>query len=107
MNELPVIFRMSEGEVTAVFPTLPWDGNGNSLTVYAHIGQHGGASWGWYFRTRKARPDDYADLLAELTAIYGRSHGPDDPAYSLRVYQRMTPQHRKAFNAEVARLRHA
>lgn len=56
------------------------------------------------FRTRKARPDDYADLLAELTAIYGRSNGPDDPAYSLRVYQRMTPQPRKAFNAEVARL---
>lgn len=105
VETLPVIFRKSEGEVTAVFPTLPHDQTGRHLTVYAHVGQHGGAAWNWYSRTKAARPDEYADLLAELEGIYGRSMGPGDPVYRLQVYQRMTPAHRKAFEAEMQRLR--
>lgn len=74
METLPVIFRAErsgdfEGEITAVFPTLPWDNSGN-LTTYAHMGQHSGGSMGWYYETRPARPAEYASLLAELRAIY-------------------------------------
>jgi len=111
MEKLPVIFRRPRGKaafandgVTAVFPTLPQDTAGRLLTVYAHVGQHGGASFGWYTETRAAKPEEYADLLRELQGIYGKSHGEGDLAFELVPYRRMTAQHRKAFNAEVRRL---
>lgn len=71
---LPVIFRAersgnSEGEVTAVFPTLPGD-NEYYFLVYAHVGQHGSGSQAWYYGTRPARPEEYAELLQELRDIY-------------------------------------
>ena len=104
MEKLPVIFRKekTDGSVTAVFPTLPADVNGRYFTVYAHIGQHGSGSLGWYNETRAAKPGEYADLLHELRGIYSR---PDDAeAVELVIYQRMTPQHRAAFNAAAREL---
>lgn len=110
METLPVIFRRPRSKaefendgVTAVFPTLPWDSNGTQLTVYAHVGQHGGASFGWYNGTVAAKPEEYADLLRELESIYSDADDPD--AVKLQVYKRMTPQHRAAFNAEARRYR--
>lgn len=75
MEQLPVIFRAERagefaGTVTAVFPTLPDDYLGQKFTVYATIGQHGGACLDWYKATRPARPDEFADLLQELRQIY-------------------------------------
>ncbi len=101
MEKLPVIFRRPRSKsmfeidgVTAVFPTLPWNNSGGDFTIYAHIGQHGGASHGWYYETRAAKPEEYSDLLRELQRIYSR---PDDPeAVELVIYKRMTPQHREA-----------
>lgn len=106
---LPVIFRAEKsgdfkGSVTAVFPTLPADMWGLQLTIYARVGQHGGASLDWYWKTRKARPEEYADLLRELRGIYETSLCPGDPVFSLKVYQKMTPQHRDAFRAEADRV---
>lgn len=75
MESLTVIFRADKagrhkGEVTAIFPTLPWN-NAGDLTAYAHIGQHGAASLAWYYAdTRPARPDEFAPLLRELQQIY-------------------------------------
>ena len=107
---LPVIFRTGKSadtreEVTAVFPTLPWDENGRELTVYAHVGQHGGASFGWYQGTRAAKPEEYAALLTELRGIYGESLAPGDSVYTLRVAARMSRHHRAAFESEVQRVR--
>lgn len=76
MNTLRVIFRAEKsGEVVAVFPDTqgrsdPNRRGANRLTCYAHIGQHGDASVGWYRTTRPASPDEYAHLLAELRGIY-------------------------------------
>jgi hypothetical protein len=105
-EELPVIFRAErtkDGGVTAVFPTLPQDMGGRYFTVYAHVGQHGGGGFDWYHKTRAAKPEEYADLLAELRDIYERSHGPGDSVYRLKVYQRYSATHRTAFRKEARR----
>lgn len=90
-QETPVVFRaelnrLFKGDVVAVFPTLPADTIGAQMTCYAHIGQHSGCSFDWYNTTRAARPEEYADLLAELVSI----------GYRLKVYKRITRQHRDA-----------
>ncbi len=73
-DTLPVIFRAEragkfEGQVTAVFPTLPGTNQWNA-TCYAHIGQHGACSREWYLTTRRAAPHELFDLLHELRGIY-------------------------------------
>jgi hypothetical protein len=110
MEKLPVIFRKDRdkrGEVTAIFPTLPADHWGHQVTIYAHTGQHGGASWDWVRRGshRPATHEEYADLLAELRSIYGRALSEGDTTYELVPYRRLTSKHRCAFRAEVNRLR--
>lgn len=104
---LPVIFRVESdataatrrgpgrGYVTAVFPTEPGTPDPWSFTVYAHVGQHSTASKAWYYATKAARPDEFADLLAELRRIY--EHG-DDPV-TLVVTHRFTNHHDKARRA--------
>lgn len=76
-----VLFRVSEDEVTAVFPDDSWSEGGKTVyTCYAHIGQHGSCDRGWYnTKTRAASESEYRDLLAELKLI-----GYDD----LRVMKR-------------------
>jgi hypothetical protein len=71
-ESLPVLFRMGEGECVAVFPTL--EDRPGIVTCYAHIGQHGSCSRDWYFGTKKATPEQYAPLLAELRGIYENPH---------------------------------
>lgn len=82
-ESLPVIFRKARenGEITAIFPMLPYDRHGMLLTCYAHIGQHSGCSLEWYRTTQPASAAEYADLLRELTGVY---HD-----VTLRVLQRM------------------
>lgn len=87
----PVIFRVgkADGEVYALFPTIPSDCEGRFVTCYARVGQHGGADLHGCIRaSRPAKMEEYAGLLIEL-----ESEGYDD----LRVYRRTTPQHREAF----------
>lgn len=88
---LPVIFRKSESEVTAVFPTLPGTDDSTTMTCYAHIGQHGVCSLAWYRETTPARAEEYAPLLAELRSIYERDLG-GKGVQPLRVVQRITPE---------------
>jgi hypothetical protein len=98
---LPVIFRReTAGSIIAFFPTLPEDVNGRYLTCYAHLGQHSGASFDYYRGTKRATPNERQDLLRELRGIYER-----DGDCRLVIYERMTPQHRAAFNAAVAAYR--
>lgn len=108
MQSLPVIFRAErsgpfKGDVTAVFPTCPADYAGRQMTCYAHVGQHGGCSFDWYRGTRPAKPEEFADLLAELRTIYGRDGGLNDPPIVLRVARRITAMHRREFEADVQR----
>jgi hypothetical protein len=66
-----VIFRADrrkDFEVTAMLPDQ--SANQGRLCYYAHIGQHGEASYAWYHTTRAATPKEYAPLLAELRRIY-------------------------------------
>lgn len=98
----PVLFRIErrkDGEVTAVFPCEPWDRGGLIMSCYAHVGQHGGCSFGWYNSTkhRAAKPEEYAALKAELEA--------KPYEYNLKVYKRMTRGLRDKFEKEFKRLR--
>ncbi len=94
----PVVFRAErsgpcKGDVTAVFPTIPADYAGREMTCYAHIGQHSGCSFGWYLKTRAAKPAEYADLLKELASI----------GYRPKVYRRITRALRQAYEDEIQR----
>ena len=101
-HETPVLFRIERrkgGEVTAVFPCEPDDMSGDSMTCYAHIGQHGGCSFEWLANGnhRRATPEEFADLKRELeSAPYG---------YRLKVYKRRQPWMREAFESEIRRLK--
>lgn len=97
--ETPVLFRMDRHgkhrEVTAVFPTQPADISGAAMSCYAHIGQHGACCREWLQSTRPAKPDEYADLKAELEAV--------PYEYRLKVYRRITPQLHDVFRAALRR----
>jgi hypothetical protein len=91
----PVIFKLCEGEPTAIFPTLAGAvGQPDTMTCYAHIGQHGIASRAWVASAPPARPDEYRDLLKELRAI-----GYDD----LVIRRRMTDSDHRARLADLIR----
>ncbi len=66
---LPVLFRMIRGELLALFPTEKWNDRGD-ITCYARVGQHGAASSFMTSAGRRAKPEEYADLLTELRGIY-------------------------------------
>jgi len=63
------------------------------MTCYAHIGQHASCSYEWYWTTRPAKPDEYADLLAELQGIY------DDLVVCRRITSKMRDELRQAERA--------
>lgn len=103
---LPVIFR-NEGtakkpEIVAVFPTEPGTNDPYDFTVYAHLGQHSTGTWPWYAKTKKATPDQYADLLAELRSIYERE---DRDPVTLVVAQRFTKFHHQERRAALRSMR--
>ena len=95
-QETPVLFRVSDGEVTAVFPTDPATVYGYEMTCYAHVGQHSACSYEWYLTTRAATPAEYRALRAELE---GAPFG-----YRLKIYRRIHTKLRDAFLAERTRL---
>jgi hypothetical protein len=69
MEKMPVLFRVGkDDEVTAFFPTH--EANPGCIVCYAHVGQHSEASFRYYHEARLAKPEEYADLLAELRQIY-------------------------------------
>ena len=78
-----VMFRKWQdgGDIDAIFPEISNDDMGYGVMTYSHIGQHSGGDPTYYYgRTVPAKPEEYADLLAELKSI-----GYDD----LRVVKRM------------------
>lgn len=91
----PVIFKLCEGQVTAVFPREPGSYDPWTLTVYAHVGQHGIGSVEWARDARSASPAQYAGLLSELRRI-----GYAD----LKIRRRMTRADHDARRSELRRV---
>ena len=81
--------------ITAVFPCIPADDSGHLMTCYAHLGQHSGCSLQWYHTTRPAKPEEYADLKAELEA--------KPYEYRLDVRQRITSDMHEVRRSEARR----
>ena len=85
-----VIFRKwkDNGDIIAVFPEIPSDTRSWYLCEsYEHVGQHGGCNYQDAIlpQTVPARPDEYQELLQELSEI----------GYNLVVYRRETSQMRE------------
>jgi hypothetical protein len=78
-----VAFRIDKGgEVLAVLPDQ--DANLGSVTLYAHVGQHGEGDLRWiHSRTRVAKPSEYRDLARELRSL----------GYRLRIVKRIARRH--------------
>lgn len=70
-ESVSVIFRTeADGSPVAFFPTLPADRSGELVTCYARLGQHSGASRGYYTTTKPAKPGDALEALRrELRGI--------------------------------------
>ena len=85
-HETPVIFRrFRDGEIIAIFPTLPGTNSPDSCADYVHVGQHGHCDpHAVVGMTARAKPTEYAALFHELTAI----------GYRLKVIQRPSWAHR-------------
>lgn len=86
VETLRVAFRAErsgpfKGDVTAVLPDN--EATPGRIVCYAHVGQHSEGDWGWYYKTRAAKPEEYAFLLRELEQRYA-------PEYDLRVVHRIT-----------------
>ena len=66
-----VVFRrFKEGDVIALFPCMPWNAHGNSITSYMHAGQHAAADYaGVIAGTSPATGEEYRELLAELKSV--------------------------------------
>lgn len=92
----PIVFRVLEGEVIALFPFEPASmiDDGWTCTSYMHVGQHGAADPRLVQRTRLATAREYASLLAELTS---------EP-YNYRV-QALRRFPRNAYNVRRAKIR--
>ena len=56
------------GRVFAFFPYMTFNTVGDR-TSYAHMGQHSACSGAYAKLCKKAKPDEYCELLAELIAI--------------------------------------
>ena len=76
MEKQRVIFRKWKGS-QSVIAFFPDQKDGPYIGSYEHVGQHGKASYP-HPQTEAARPDEYADLMAELRSI----------GYDLRVVKR-------------------
>jgi hypothetical protein len=73
-----VVFRkFKAGDILALFPN-DYEGNGFHLS-YQHVGQHSAADYKAMISASKpAKPEEYADLLAELQSI----------GYDLKIVQK-------------------
>jgi hypothetical protein len=78
-HETPVVFRKygprRGDDVIALFPAEPGTYDPHTCSSYVHIGQHGSADPLLVIkRTRPAKPDEYADLKAELEGAPNLNH---------------------------------
>lgn len=89
--DIPVIFKKVEGTVVACFPTLLGTNDPYTMTSYVHVGQHGSCSTGFVSFSKRAKPEEYADLLSEIKSIY-EAEGED----TIVVVRKQTDKHLQA-----------
>lgn len=63
-----VFYKEKDNTVFAVFPEQMF-GNDNTVTSYAHVGQHSACSKDYYKDLEEASLEEYLDLFEELTSI--------------------------------------
>jgi len=82
MEITTVIYRVfKQGDVIALFPTLPGTADCLTCMSYMHVGQHGAADpYGLISHTRLAAPEEYKNLHRELEYI----------GYKLNVSKKIT-----------------
>lgn len=90
---IPVIIRkFPEGDLIALFPTVPGTSDPGTCLSYATVGQHGVASVDIPQRTKPATTRESRALLKELCRI----------GYKPRLVKRFTATHRRARIAALA-----
>jgi hypothetical protein len=80
-KNLPVVYRMIQGECLAIFPTEP--ARLGTLACYAHIGQHCEVQDAYARSGKPASESEYRELHNELRRIYS-------PEYALTIKKRIT-----------------
>jgi len=92
-----VIFRtFKDGEVIAIFPTIPGTADAGTCTDYVHYGQHGTCiPEGVVNTTRLATEEEYSPLLHELVETVGYG--------DLVIRKKLNPADREARAAELRR----
>ena len=94
-----VLRRYPDGEIIALFPTLPAEEYGYNVTSYVHVGQHGAAEYNYVIsNTRSTHPLDDPDAMALFEEL-------EKIGYRMLVYKRITNKHRAAFHAAQKALR--
>ena len=70
-NMTPIVFRKYENkEIISLFPTIRAGEYDQTVQSYMHFGQHGDADYNFVVsKTKLATPEEYKELLAELTEI--------------------------------------
>ena len=91
----PVIFKLDHGTQSPVafFPQCPGTRDPFTMGCYAHHGQHSSASIEYVVSCKRATPEQYAPLLAELQRI----------GYRLKIRQRVTSHDVAIRRVELAR----
>ena len=90
----PVVFRKmkDEGDIIALFPTLPGTANPLTCLSYQTIGQHGSANYdGVMDQSAPVDYMEYAALLKELERC----------GYRVRIIPRATPQHHEIRKSQI------
>jgi hypothetical protein len=85
--------KFHEGDIIALFPEIPGNSNAQTCMSYQTIGQHGSASVDLSHCTQPAKPEEYAELLAELVKI----------GYDVEICTRRTLKNDRARIAELNR----
>ena len=85
-HSTPVIFRKfkDNGDIIAIFPTLPGTNDVNTCQSYMHVGQHGSMDVSIASIAVLAKPREYMHLKRELQGL----------GYKLRVITSMCSHHR-------------
>jgi len=77
-----VIFRKFKkgDDIIALFPEIEYNHDKALCMSYMHVGQHDSSAYALVYNTKPAKPEEYADLLAEIEGL----------GYNLDVKQKIT-----------------
>lgn len=101
-EKIPVVVRRFDGELIALFPTVPADRNGYNVESYMFVGQHGGADPGNVMRKSQPVPKEEAEAFVREYAA--NNYDEDHPVeYVLR--RKCTYRHYLIRMEEVKRVR--